>query len=78
MNIQTPVTPGVEPEVGRWLAAVADHQEPAAAEARQIAIRILRRIQLLRNASPGSREHVQAEMDVLRRRLAVLAAGGGR
>lgn len=75
MNTPTRASYGLESEVSRWLLAVGDRGEPAAlAEAQQVAIRIVRRIRFLRAASPGSREWVEAELDVLRRRLAVLAS----
>jgi hypothetical protein len=75
MNTHHPVTPGTEPELDRWLSVIGENGEPAVvAEAQQLAARIVRRIRFLRCASPGSRQWVEAELDVLRRRLAVLAS----
>lgn len=75
MNTPPAVNPVTDPAVTRWLAIANESGEPAiAAEAQQIALRILRRIHFLRRATSGSQEWVEAEIDVLRRRLAVLAS----
>ena len=78
MNTRVPsVTYAGEPEVDRWLTNLGAQGEPAVVdEVQQVAARIVRRIHFLRCTSPGSREWVEAEMDLLRRRLVTLANSG--
>lgn len=74
MNTQISTTYGQEADVTRWLKAIDERGNPAErTEAHELAVRIVRRINFLRRAARGSQDWAEVELDVLRRRLAVLA-----